>query len=91
VLQLREGVLGFAQHKRYLLVENEEILPFNGSSGLTTSTFLSLSSTHISCLVPMSVCALTLKHLHSLEIEHEEDVVGLVVAVIPDDKTRTGR
>jgi len=88
VLQLREGMLGFAQHKRYLLVENEEIVPFKWLQ--------SLDDQHVSfpvidphLVIGSYVCALTLEDLHSLEIEREEDVVKLVVAVIPEDPLQT--
>ena len=88
VLQLREGMLGFAQHKRYLLVENEEILPFKWLQ--------SLDDQHVSfpvidphLVLGSYICALTLEDLHSLEIEREEDAVKLVVAVIPEDPLQT--
>lgn len=88
ILQLREGMLGFAQHKRYILVENEETLPFKWLQ--------SLDDQHVSfpvidphLVIRSYVCALTLEDLHSLDIEHEEDVVKLVVAIIPQDPLQT--
>jgi len=88
VLQLREGMLGFAKHKRYILVENDEILPFKWLQ--------SLDDQHVSfpvidphLVLSSYVCALTPEDLTSLQIEREEDVVKLVVAVIPEDPLQT--
>ena len=88
VLQLREGMLGFAQYKRYILVENEEILPFKWLQ--------SLDDQHVSfrvfdphLVLGSYVCALTLEDLHSLDIQQDDNVVKLVVAVIPEDPLQT--
>jgi flagellar assembly factor FliW len=88
VLELREGMLGFAQHKRYILIENEEILPFKWLQ--------SLDDPHVSfpvidphLVLGSYLCSLAPEDLRSLEIAHDEDIVKLVVAVIPEDPLQT--
>lgn len=88
ILEFGEGMLGFAQHKRYILIENEEILPFKWLQ--------SLDDPHVSfpvidphLVVSPYICALTLEDLRAVGIEREENVVKLVVAVIPEDPLET--
>jgi flagellar assembly factor FliW len=88
ILQLREGMLGFAQHKRYLLVENDEIEPFKMLQSLDDQQ-VSFPVIDPRLVLGSYICAFTLEDLHSLEIEREEDVVKLVVAVIPEDPLQT--
>lgn len=86
-MHIREGMLGFAQFKRYILVENEEILPFKWLQSVEDQ-YVSFPVIDPHVVVRDYQFAITLEDLRNLEIEEPAEVVTLVVAVIPPDPIR---
>jgi flagellar assembly factor FliW len=88
VLHIREGMLGFVQFKRYLLIENEDILPFKWLQSVDDQ-YVSFPVIDPHLVVRDYEFAITLEDLRNLEINDQADVVTLAVAVIPQDPIHT--
>jgi flagellar assembly factor FliW len=84
VIHLPEGMLGFAKCKRYILVENEEILPFKWLQSLDLpQVAFPVLDPHL--VVQNYNCLVTPEDLQALEIEQESDLATLAVSIIPED------
>jgi len=88
VIDIREGMLGFAQHKQYILIENEEIHPFKWLQSLDDQ-YVSFPVIDAHVVLRDYSCAISLEDLRSLQIDQPEDVVTFAVAIIPDDPLLT--
>ena len=84
IIHIKEGMLGFAGCKRYILIENEEIVPFKWLQSIDEQ-YVSFPVIDPHIVLRNYTSAVTLEDLHNLEIEQEGDVIMLVVAVIPEN------
>ncbi|MEW5978199.1 MAG: flagellar assembly protein FliW [Acidobacteriota bacterium] len=88
LIQLMEGMLGFAQLKRYLLIENDELDPFKWLQSVEDPTVaFPVVSPHR--VLPDYRCPLSNEDLSALQIERTADMVVLAVVVIPDDVSQS--
>ena len=88
VIHIREGMLGFAQFKRYILIENEEIQPFKWLQSVD-DPYVSFPVIDPHLALHDYTFVIASEDLHGLQIEDQADVVALVVAVIPEEPLQT--
>jgi flagellar assembly factor FliW len=87
VIHIPEGMLGFAKFKRYILVENDQILPFKWLQSLDLpQVAFPVVDPHL--IIQDYTCMVTPEDLQTLEIERESDLVTLAVSIIPEDASK---
>ena len=88
VLDIQEGMLGFSQHKRYLLIENEDIQPFKLLQSID-DRYVAFPVIDPRIVVNDYALGISQEDIRSLGIELDSDIVTLVVVIIPEDPVRT--
>ncbi len=88
IIEIQEGMLGFSQHKRYLLIENEDIQPFKWLQSIDDRyvAFPVIDPRIVMSDYPLEISQ---EDVRNLGIELDCDLVTLVVAIIPEDPVRT--
>lgn len=88
IIEIQEGMLGFSQHKRYLLIENEDIQPFKWLQSIDDRyvAFPVIDPRIVMSDYPLEISQ---EDIRNLGIELDCDLVTLVVAIIPEDPVRT--
>jgi flagellar assembly factor FliW len=84
VIEIREGMLGFAQFKRYILIENEEIQPFKWLQSVEDQ-YVSFPVIDPHLVLKNYAFDITPEDLENLGIRERSEVVVLAVAIIPED------
>ncbi len=86
VIHIQEGMLGFSRDRNYLLIENGEIHPFKWLQSLD-NPYVSFPVIDPQIILHDYSLSISAEDRQNLEIESRDQVVSLVVAVIPDDPT----
>ena len=87
IVELSEGMLGFARYKKYLLLEHEETQPLKWLQSLD-SPEIAFPVVDAQLLVPGYSDSISQEVLETLQIEQPADAVTLAVVVIPEDPSQ---
>ena len=87
IVELSEGMLGFARFKKYILLENEETHPLKWLQSLD-SPAIAFPVLDPQLLVPDYAHSISREALETLQIEQPADAVTLAVVVIPEDPSQ---
>ena len=88
VIHIREGMLGVAKLKDYLLIENPDTEPFKILQSLD-DPYVAFPMVDPRLLDPGYQCEVTSEDMGSLELEGSSDAVILAVTVIPEDPAQS--
>jgi flagellar assembly factor FliW len=84
IVQLSEGMLGFAKFKKYILLEHEDIRPLKWLQSLDSpEVAFPVVDPHL--FVPDYAASIPKDDWQTLQIEQPSDAVTLAVVVIPED------
>ncbi|MFN8009144.1 MAG: flagellar assembly protein FliW [Terriglobia bacterium] len=87
IVELSEGMLGFARYKKYLLLEHEETQPLKWLQSLD-SPEIAFPVVDPQLLIPDYADSISQEVLETLQIEQPADAVTLAVVVIPEDPSQ---
>ncbi len=88
VIRMQEGMLGFPNLKKYILVEDPEIYPFKWLQSID-DLYVAFPVVDPHLLYTNYSCSIVPGELKTIGIENSEDVVTLAVAVIADDPSKS--
>lgn len=87
IISFPEGMIGFPDSRRFLLLQNPQTEPFRPLQCIDTP-YLTFLTVDPRVIVKDYAAAIALEDMKALELDSKEDVAMLAVVILPDDFTK---